>query len=109
MKAGRPMKYDRVLMALEDDVLYTPADIADLAMTMGVGLTHPPVDRQLAYTRVRIAMGRFGKNHRFPVDGDGMVKRKGQAPKPAWLGSRWKQKPVRLQRLSSKALSREED
>jgi hypothetical protein len=89
------MKYGQVLMSLDDDALYTPADIADIAMSMGIGLDSA-VDRKQAYTRVRICMGRFGRNHHFPIEGDGMIRRRGQAPTPAWLGSRWKEKLSRL-------------
>jgi len=102
LNKGRPLKYDKVLMALEDDALYTPADIADLAMAMGIGSKHPDANQKLAYTRVRITMGRFGKNHNFPMEGDGMIKRKGQAPTPAWLGRRWKEKPLLSRQRPSK-------
>jgi hypothetical protein len=84
------MKYDWVLKALTDKQLYTPADIADLAMAMGLGDQFPDEDQKLLRTRVRITMGRFGMNHQFPRGGDGMVVREGQAPTPGWLGSRWK-------------------
>lgn len=74
---GRPMKYAWVLCALDDDQLYTPAGIADLAMAMGLGEQYPDEDPNLLRTRVRISMGRFGMNHHFPREGDGMVFREG--------------------------------
>lgn len=93
---GRPMKYDHVLLRLDDEGLYTPADIADLAMAMGVARQDPSVPATLMRTRVRITMGRYGKNHDFPPEGDGMIRRPGQAPTPAWRGWRWKAKPKAL-------------
>ena len=89
---GRPMKYDWVLRALHNSELYTPAAIADLAMAMGAERRYPRVEAGLLRNRIRIAMGRYGVNNRFPRNGDGLAPRKGQAPTPAWLGSRWKEK-----------------
>ena len=92
---GRPMKYDWVLMALDDDGLYTPADIADKALAMGLNKGGSKETEHIVRCRVRISMGRYKNNHRFPVSGDGMVVRPGQAPTPAWLGSRWKERVIR--------------
>jgi len=103
MKSGRPLKYDEVLMSLQDEALYTPADIADLAMAMGIGRELPEVDAKLMRTRIRMTMGRYGKNHHFPTEGDGMVQRRGQAPTPAWRGRRGKEKAGRLRNQPGQA------
>ena len=87
---GRPLKYGSVLEALEDEMLYSPADIADLALERGFKDGDPRVNPKLLRQRIRITMGRLGHNHQFPREGDGNVTRRGQAPTPGWLGSRWK-------------------
>ena len=88
---GRPMKYNKLIVQLEDDVLYTPASIAVFAVDCGfIGADAPEVLRRKKQ-RVRISLGRFSNNHAFPDEGDGMLRLAGQAPTPAWFGWRWKQ------------------
>ncbi len=83
---GRPMKYRDLLLALETHELYTPAKVADFAVERGF-IPEDFVARQ----RVRIAMGRYTNNHRFPDEGDGLVSSPGQAPTPGWFGWRYRQ------------------
>lgn len=80
---GRPQKYGHILLALEDHDLYTPALIANFAIN---NQWIPVEDRQ----RLRINMSRFGRNHNFPIKGDGFVTLPGLGPIPAYWGHRWK-------------------
>ena len=88
--AGRPKKYADIIVALDDEKLYTPAAIADLALELGFSDRNPNVDQKLFRLRIRIAMSRLCSNWDFPKHGDGMIQRKGQPTTPAWSGSRWK-------------------
>lgn len=85
---GRPKKYLPVVCLLEDQILYTPAQIGRLAADCA-GLTHKD-DRRKLTQRVRITMARFATKHQFPHNGDGIVTLPGQAPTPGWFGWRWK-------------------
>ncbi len=82
---GRPMKYDNVLLSLDDNDLYTPAAIVRHALQNGM-----IEDEKTAITRLRITLSRYSQNHEFPKAGDGLVTIKGQAPTPGWWGHRWK-------------------
>lgn len=89
VRAGRPKKYQRVVLLLEDETFYSPACVADF------GLKHvfavlPPEKQHLFRQRLRITMARFAKNNHFPTLGDGLVITPGQAPRPGYLGKRWK-------------------
>lgn len=87
---GRPMKYSSIIELLDEDQVYTPALIADFAESHGLIPPSNTEEGLLARRRVRIAMGRFSNNHRFPDEGDGFVTLRGQPPVPAWFGWRWK-------------------
>ena len=87
---GRPMKYNILIEALDDDQLYTPATIVNFALANKLIKATAPQDIRLERQRIRISLGRFSNNHQFPDEGDGMVKIKGQAPIPGWFGWRWK-------------------
>ncbi|CAM2009501.1 hypothetical protein [Acanthopleuribacter pedis] len=87
---GRPMKYAVIIEQLDEDDLYTPATIADFAEEIGFIDSRDPERHRLERQRVRIAMGRFSNNHKFPDEGDGFVTLRGQPPIPAWFGWRWK-------------------
>ena len=90
MTIGRPRKYNAVLLQLADNELYSPAGIAKFALEHQCieGITQEA--EQLAYTRIRIAMGRLAKWYKFPAGGDGFVILKGQAATAAWFGWRWR-------------------
>ena len=88
---GRPMKYKALLGALEPDRVYTPAMIARFAQKQNILVSESKKDTQKTYQRIRINMGQFARNHRFPKEGDGLVFLPGQAPTVGWLGSRWQQ------------------
>jgi len=87
---GRPMKYNKLLVLLGDDELYTPASIALFAVTCGFVEEGRADKMRMEKQRIRIALGRFSNNHAFPDEGDGMLRLPGQAPTPAWFGWRWK-------------------
>ena len=92
MRLGRPMKYRHILEALDPSKLYSPALVAHLSLQRGLhGKNLDEVALALVFRRIRIAMARFGTNHKFPKEGDGQVKLKGQAFTPAWFGWRWQQ------------------
>lgn len=84
------MKYRRLIEALDDHELYTPAMIAAYACEQGLVDGTDLVEQRKARQRIRIALGRFSNNHDFPDVGDGIVTLRGQAPTPAWYGWRWK-------------------
>ncbi|CAM2009156.1 hypothetical protein [Acanthopleuribacter pedis] len=84
------MKYSIIIEQLDEDEIYTPATIADFAEQIGYIDTSDPERYRLERQRVRIAMGRFSNNHRFPDEGDGFVTLRGQPPIPGWFGWRWK-------------------
>ncbi|MBO1320347.1 hypothetical protein [Acanthopleuribacter pedis] len=85
------MKYSILIEQLDEDEIYTPATIADFAEVSGfIDAPKDTNEYRLARQRVRIAMGRFSNNHRFPDEGDGFVTLKGQPPIPGWFGWRWK-------------------
>ncbi len=83
---GRPQKYAHVLLALFDHDLYTPATIANFAISKGF-VENTSLGRQ----RIRITLSRLSKSHNFPWKGDGYVKLGRQCWVPAWYGHRWKE------------------
>ena len=86
---GRPMKYHKILAALQEGELYSAAKIALFAEAHGFISAVGSDELLLAKQRIRLAMGRFRTNHKFPKDGDGLVYNPGQAPTPGWFGWRW--------------------
>lgn len=88
---GRPQRYKRILMSLDEDALYSPSMIGKHAEETGIieAFLDEHVSLELAKQRIRIAMGRLSNNHKFPDLGDGLVVFEGQAPIPAWYGWRW--------------------
>ncbi len=99
---GRPMKYDRILTALDNEEIYSPAAIARFARDHGF-LKGDEATIRLDMQRIRIALGRLSNNRSFPDEGDGLVAVKGQKPIPGWYGSRWKRAvspPAPLRRVA---------
>lgn len=92
-KVGRPLKYVRLLSALDDSELYSPASIAHFGEEHGILPTNLPKP-ELVQQRVRIrhTLARYKSNHHFPKQGDGFVFLEGQSPTPGWYGSRWKER-----------------
>ncbi len=89
-KAGRPMKYAHLLLALDDEQIYTPAAIVNHALAEGrINPTRNEDPKQLRI-KIRHSLARLSKNHGFPEEGDGMVALLGQAPTRGWFGRRWK-------------------
>ena len=84
-KRGRPRAYQRVITALDDETLYTPAMIADI----GVAHIDNPKMKSKFYQRIRITLARYARKH-FPRQGDGIVERPGQAAMVGYSGRRWK-------------------
>jgi hypothetical protein len=68
--------------------LYSPASIARPAIEKG-WVELGEVSIKLGQQRFRIALARYAKNHRLPINGDGLVRVQGQAPTPGWFGWRW--------------------
>ena len=80
-------KYAYILNRLDEDALYSAGRIAQFAdehkLIFGTG-------KRQEKQRLRIAMLREARHHRFPVEGDGKIEY-GGAPITAWFGWRWKQ------------------
>jgi len=86
---GRPLKYRYIIRELDPLTLYTPAAIARFALKHGLLVKDANTKSNLAYRRVRITLGRFTNNRKFPDEGDGAVTLQGQPPNPGWFGWRW--------------------
>ena len=73
---------------MDEGDLYSPAAIVKFAEENGFLKSDPdnPKERKLEKLRIRIAMGRYSNNKKFPDEGDGYLKIRGQAPVPAWFG-----------------------
>lgn len=88
---GRPMKYRHFIENLEDEVVYTPARIVKHGEFLGFfNKIHSTQKRRKEKLRIRHTLARFSVNHNFPIEGDGLVFIKGQAPTRGWKGKRWK-------------------
>ena len=83
------MKYRHVILALDDEALYTAGSIARLAIETGL-VADDDAGPKLAALRLRTALGRFSNKRKFPDEGDGTLTLAGQPPMPAWFGRRWK-------------------
>jgi hypothetical protein len=89
---GRPVLYRQIIEDLDDAILYSPATIARLIEPVWTMYKRKKRDTfELVRQRLRITMGRLRHNHRFPREGDGFLKIKGQPPMPAHFGWRWKE------------------
>lgn len=84
------MKYRDLLEQLDNEVVYTPATIAAYAEEINYINEADEGMHRLMKQRIRITLGRYSNNHKFPDEGDGMVIIRGQAPTPGWFGWRWK-------------------
>ena len=93
---GRPLKYKELIYDLDDDIIYSPARIANHAQESGyiLSLDHDVI--RLQKQRIRIALARLSSYRGFPENGDGLVTLPGQATTVGWLGSRWKQSMTEL-------------
>ena len=96
-RIGRPLKYGKFLEILDDETVYCPSTIVEAGREHGLvpeiannEKIDPEEDRTIK-TRIRHALARFAANHRFPEQGDGLVKIKGQTPPRGWKGFRWKE------------------
>lgn len=102
---GRPLKYKELIYDLTDDVIYSPASIANHAQESGYILSLDREEIRLQKQRIRIALARLSSYRGFPENGDGLVTIPGQATTVGWLGSRWKQSMTDLKM----AAERDED
>lgn len=93
---GRPLKYKELIYDLEDDVIYSPAKIANHAQESGYILSRDKSVIRLHKQRIRIALARISSYRRFPDNGDGFVTAPGQAVTVGWFGWRWKHAMVDL-------------
>ncbi|MDJ0836246.1 MAG: hypothetical protein QNK37_06985 [Acidobacteriota bacterium] len=75
---------------MQDDLVYSPASITQIAEKMGYFSKGTKEDIKKRKQRMRLSLGRFSNNHAFPNGGDGHVQIKGQSPTPGWFGWRWK-------------------
>ena len=73
---------------LDDESLYTPAQIAQIGLEKGLFDNEP--DIQKAKENCRKAFGAMSRKKEFPKSGDGIVIVKNQGPAFGWLGRRWK-------------------
>ena len=89
-KRGRPLKYTQFITILNSDKVYTSATIVAYGEKLGFFRGFHGEEKVKAKMRVRHALNATRRNHKFPVRGDDLVFKKGQAPTPGWLGSRWK-------------------
>jgi len=89
-KPGRPLKYTHFIMELEDDKVYSPGTIARLGQELGFFDDIEDDDKFDARLLVRHTLARYRVNHRFPEEGDGLVKMRGQGSSTGWSGERWK-------------------
>ena len=94
-------------MALDENELYSAAAIARLAESSGwfskdipltAGKAEFAAAVRLARQRMRIALGRFSVEHRFPREGDGLVYLAGQPATPGWFGRRWQEAADKTER-----------
>ena len=83
-----PKKYMGVIRALNKTQLYTAGTIARFAVKQGL---IAGADLKKEQYRLRRCMVRLCANHAFPWKGDGTIKTKGQAARPAWFGYRWQE------------------
>lgn len=77
-------KYDDLLLALEDERLYSAGLIIRLAQELNYE-TDPSI-----LLRIRISLNTRATQGEFPNLGDGWVRLPGQGPTPGWYGWRWK-------------------
>jgi hypothetical protein len=77
-------KYDDLLLALEDERLYSAGLIIRLAQDLKYEMD--PV----LLLRIRISLNNRATQSEFPNLGDGWVRLPGQGPTPGWFGWRWK-------------------
>jgi len=90
-RVGRPLKYAHLLIALEDNVVYSPALVARYGEIKGILRTDlSPKQLQKQRVRIRHTLARYRINHEFPKDGDGHVRLPGQSISVGWYGRRWK-------------------
>jgi hypothetical protein len=82
---GRAVAYRHVIDQLEDNIVYTPAMIAEVGVA---GIDNPKKKSKL-YQRIRITLGSYARKN-FPRQGDGIVERPGQAATFGYFGRRWK-------------------
>lgn len=83
------MKYKKIIDQLDEDSIYTPGSIAIFAAKKELYASKNSEDLKAERHRLRISLGRFSNNHKFPDHGDGTVTLPGQAPTPGWFGWRW--------------------
>ena len=95
MKTGRPRLYDELLRRLDRKTVYTPALI--VRVTEQSGWFSPdivPEQRPKIRLKMRHTFAIYARKHKFPAEGDGLVKIPRQAPVPGWYGHRW-QEPLK--------------
>lgn len=84
-----PVKYKTILDALDPEVVYTPASIANFAESNDFIKAKDQEAIKLTKQRIRIYMGRFSNKYMFPDKGDVLMAIEGKAPTPGWFGSDW--------------------
>jgi len=89
-KAGRPLKYVHFVMELDDDQIYSPGTIARLGQELGFLDDIEDKNKSDARLLVRHTLARYRVNHRFPEEGDGVIRIRGQGSSTGWSGERWK-------------------
>ena len=94
-RVGRPLKYAHLLIALDDNAVYSPAMIARYGEETGLlrtDLSRASLKKQRQ--RIRHTLARYRINHDFPETGDGTVRVPGQSISLGWYGRRWKEEAL---------------
>ena len=82
-------KYSPLLMSLPPGGLFSPSSIADYAISSGLlSIIHPKEDDKLARQRIRIALGLYSRNHKFPRESDSLRLTRSRVFRE-WFGWRW--------------------
>ena len=89
-RRGRPMRYAHLLIALDDEQVYSPALIAEYGFAQGLFDSEQMENAEETRLLVRHTLARLAKNRRLPIEGDGLVRLKGQSVSIGWKGQTWK-------------------
>ena len=109
---ARPWKYDILIEALEDDVLYHTAGIIKHCDQQGLfdysfdyeGKKLSPQEKEHAMKKARSSLSTFASKYLSKPDGYNEANRPSKALYPAFLGGNWKNALVNAKQKTSEAL-----